>query len=62
VLWNLLAALLFIFAVPLVPGLRNLSRLLRLPRLIVRRQAPGEEIPPDPNAGQHPELQKVGPP
>ena len=62
VLWNLLVALLFIFAVPLVPGVRSLPRLLRLPRLIVRRPTPGEEIPPDPNAGQQPELQKVGPP
>ena len=62
VLWNLLAALLFIFALPLVPGLRSLPRLLRLPRLIARRPTPGEEIPPDPNARLHPVLQKEGPP
>jgi hypothetical protein len=61
VLWNLLAALLFILVVPLVPGVRSLPRLLRLPRLIVRRTAPGEEIPPDPHARQHPVLQREGP-
>jgi len=62
VLWNLLVALLFIFALPLLPGVRSLPRLLRLPRLIVRRPMAGEEIPPDPDAGRHPELQEVGPP
>ena len=58
VLWNLLAALLFIFVLPLVPGVRSLPRLLRLPRLIVRRPAPGEQIPPDPSDRLPPVLQK----
>jgi len=62
VLWNLLVALLFIFALPLLPGLRSLPRLLRLPRLIVRRPAPGEEIPPDPTDQPHPVLLKEGSP
>jgi hypothetical protein len=56
ILWNLLVALLFIFVLPLVPGVRSLPRLLRLPGLIVRRPTPGEQIPPDPGARLHPAL------
>jgi hypothetical protein len=62
VLWNLLVALLFIFVLPLVPGVRSLPRLLRLPRLIVRRPTSGEEIPPDPDASPQPVLQEEGRP
>jgi len=36
VLWNLLAALIFLLAVPLLPGLRDLPRRVRLYRLIYR--------------------------
>ena len=61
VLWNLAVALIFIFAIPLVPGLRSLPRLLRLHRLIARRPVPGEEIPPDPNARLHPVLRDEAP-
>ncbi len=39
VLWNLLIALLFILAVPLVPGLRDLPRYLGLHRLMYRYPA-----------------------
>lgn len=62
VLWNLLIALILIFALPLVPGVRSLPRKLRLYRLIVRYPTSGEEIPPDPNARLHPVLRKEGPP
>jgi hypothetical protein len=58
VLWNLLFALIFIFALPLVPGVRSLPQKLRLHRLIVRSPTPGEKIPPDPNARLDPVLQK----
>jgi hypothetical protein len=58
VLWNLLAALIFIFVIPLVPGIRSLPRLLRLSRLIARYPTRGEKIPPDPNARLHPVLKK----
>jgi hypothetical protein len=58
ILWNLLVALLFIFALPLVPGVRSLPRRLRLHRLIVRRPTPGEQIPPDPSARLHPVSRK----
>jgi hypothetical protein len=58
VLWNLLVALIFIFALPLVPGIRSLPRKLRLYRGIARYPAPGEKIPPDPNARLNPILQK----
>ena len=61
VLWNLLVALIFIFALPLVPGIRSLPRKLRLYRGIARYPTPGEKIPPDPDARQHPVLQKEGP-
>jgi hypothetical protein len=58
VLWNLLFALIFIFVLPLVPGVRSLPRKLRLYRLIARYPTPGEKIPPDPDARLHPVLQK----
>jgi hypothetical protein len=58
VLWNLLVALIFIFVVPLVPGVRSLPRKLRLHRLIARYPTRGEQIPPDPNARLHPVLKK----
>ena len=61
VLWNLLFALIFIFALPLVPGVRSLPQKLRLRRLIGRYPTPGEEIPPDPDARLHPGLPKEGP-
>ncbi len=61
VLWNLLIALIFIFALPLVPGVRSLPQKLRLRRLIARYPTPGEEIPPDPDARLHPGLPKEGP-
>lgn len=61
VLWNLLAALIFIFVLPLVPGVRSLPRLLRLHRPIVRYPARGEQIPPDPNARLHPALREKEP-
>ena len=61
VLWNLLIALIFIFALPLVPGVRSLPQKLRLCRLIARYPTPGEEIPPDPDARLQPVLQKEGP-
>jgi len=56
VLWNLLIALIFICALPLVPGLRSLPQKLRLRRLIARYPTPGEKIPPDPDARLHPVL------
>ena len=56
VLWNLLLALIFIFALPLVPGVRSLPQKLRLHRLIARYPTPGEQIPPDPDARMHPVL------
>ena len=56
VLWNLLLALIFIFALPLVPGVRSLPQKLRLHRLIARYPTPGEQIPPDPDARLHPVL------
>jgi len=58
VLWNLLFALIFIFVLPLVPGIRSLPQKLRLRRLIARYPTPGEQIPPDPNARLNPILQK----
>ena len=58
VLWNLLIALIFIFALPLVPGVRSLPQKLRLRRLIARSPAPGEKIPPDPDARLHPVLRE----
>jgi hypothetical protein len=58
VLWNLLVALIFIFALPLVPGLRSLPRKLRLYRGIVRYPTRGEQIPPDPNDRLNPVLRK----
>ena len=58
VLWNLAVALIFIFVLPLVPGIRSLPRLLRLSRLIARYPTRGEKIPPDPDAQLHPVLQK----
>ena len=61
VLWNLLFALIFIFALSLVPGVRSLPQKLRLRRLIARYPTPGEEIPPDPDARLHPGLPKEGP-
>jgi len=61
VLWNLLVALIFIFALPLVPGIRSLPRKLRLYRGIARYPTPGEKIPPDPDARLHPVLQKEEP-
>lgn len=42
VLWNLAFAAFFLFAVPLVPGLRDLPRHLRLYRLMYRYPLPGE--------------------
>jgi len=61
VLWNLLVALIFIFVLPLVPGVRSLPRKLRLHRLIARYPTGGEQIPPDPDARLHPVLHKEGP-
>jgi hypothetical protein len=58
VLWNLAVALIFIFALPLVPGIRSLPRKLRLQRGIARYPTPGEQIPPDPNARLNPVLRK----
>ena len=58
VLWNLLVALIFIFALPLVPGLRSLPRKLRLYRGIARYPTRGEQIPPDPNDRLDPVLKK----
>jgi hypothetical protein len=58
ILWNLLFALIFIFALPLVPGVRSLPQKLRLGRLIARRPTPGEMIPPDPDARLHPVLRE----
>ncbi|HUY51904.1 MAG TPA: hypothetical protein VMV92_40425 [Streptosporangiaceae bacterium] len=55
-LWNLAAALAFVFLIPLLPGLRSLPRLLRLNRLVARHPVPGEQIPPDPDARLHPVL------
>jgi hypothetical protein len=60
VLWNLLIALIFIFALPLVPGVRSLPQKLRLRRLIARSPTPGEKIPPDPDAPPHPVLEEEG--
>ena len=59
-LWNLLFALIFIFVLPLVPGVRSLPQKLRLRRLIARYPTPGEKIPPDPDAAPHPVLEKEG--
>ena len=42
-LWNLLFALVLILALPLIPGLRDLPRRLRLYRLIYRYPLPHEE-------------------
>lgn len=42
-LWNLLFALLLILALPLVPGLRDLPRRLKLYRLIYRYPIPSDE-------------------
>ena len=58
VLWNLLIALIFIFVLPLVPGVRSLPQKLRLRRLIARYPVPGEKIPPDPDARLHPVLRE----
>ncbi len=58
VLWNLLVALIFIFVLPLVPGIRSLPRKLRLYRGIARYPTRGEQIPPDPNARLNPVLKK----
>jgi hypothetical protein len=58
VLWNLLVALIFIFALPLLPGLRSLPHKLRLYRGIARYPTPGEQIPPDPNARLNPVLKQ----
>ena len=52
VLWNLLFALLFIFAVPLVPGLRDLPRHLRLYRLIYRYPVRHEQHDSGEDAGK----------
>lgn len=60
VLWNLLIALIFVFALPLVPGVRSLPQKLRLRRLIARYPTPGEKIPPDPDARLHPVLREEG--
>jgi hypothetical protein len=58
VLWNLLVALIFIFVIPLVPGIRSIPRKLRLYRGIVRYPTRGEQIPPDPNDRLDPVLRK----
>jgi hypothetical protein len=58
VLWNLLFALIFIFVLPLVPGVRSLPQKLRLRRLIARYPTPGEKVPPDPDARLHPVLRE----
>ena len=42
VLWNVLFALLLLFAVPLIPGVRDLPRILKLYRFIYRYPRPGE--------------------
>jgi hypothetical protein len=42
VLWNLLFAAILLFVIPLVPGLRDLPRYLKLYRFIYRYPAPGE--------------------
>ena len=42
VLWNVAFALLLLFAVPLLPGLRDLPRVLKLYRFIYRYPRPGE--------------------
>jgi hypothetical protein len=60
-LWNLLVALIFIFVIPLVPGVRRLPQLLRLHRAFARYPARGEEIPPDPNARLQPVLREEEP-
>jgi hypothetical protein len=44
-LWNLLFALLFLFVVPLVPGVRDLPRYLRLYRFMYRYPTRKERIP-----------------
>ncbi len=44
VLWNLLLAFLFIVAVPLVPGLRDLPKRLKLYRFMYRYPIQGEKI------------------
>jgi len=61
VLWNLLIALIFIFAIPLVPGVRSLPQKLRLSRLIARSPTPGEKIPPDPDDRLNPVFREEGP-
>lgn len=57
VLWNLLAALIFLLAVPLLPGLRDLPRRLRLYRLVYRYPTPDEPVkdgnpPPEGGTGR----------
>jgi len=42
VLWNLLFAAILLFVVPLVPGIRDIPRYLKLYRFIYRYPAPGE--------------------
>ena len=51
-LWNLGFALLFLFAVPLVPGLRGLPKRLRLYRLVYRYPLRDERVTPYPGAGE----------
>lgn len=47
VLWNLLASLIFLLAVPLLPGLRDLPQRLRLYRLIYRYPTRNEPVETD---------------
>jgi hypothetical protein len=61
VLWNLLVALIFIFVLPLVPGIRSIPRKLRLSRGIARYPTPGEKITPDPDACLQTVPQREGP-
>ena len=42
VLWNLLFAAILLFFVPLVPGVRDIPRYLKLYRFIYRYPVPGE--------------------
>ena len=42
VLWNLLFAAILLFVVPLVPGIRDIPRYLKLYRFIYRYPAPGD--------------------
>lgn len=60
-LWNLAAALVFVFLIPLLPGLRSLPRRLRLDRFVARYPTRGEQVPPDPEAGLHPLLREERP-